>query len=173
MIHSFQVTEHYVILVVCSLRVEPHLIGSKLFVLKEPFAGVGTLGWRGEQNTTVYVMDLESESPTAGPVRTFSIDPMYMNHHINAWEAADHSGRLTMDVVAYRDGSFLSTPRGFGNLEVMRSHAERELLKALRPTTRRYTLDMRYAHSVATAGEERGLYRRASRERRPALDASA
>ena len=86
MIHSFQVTERYVIFVVCSLCVEPHLIGSKLFVLAEPFAGVQTLGWRGEQNTTVYVMDIESTDPTAKPVRTFTIDPMFMNHHINAWE---------------------------------------------------------------------------------------
>ena len=66
MIHSFQVTRRYVILVLCSLRVEPHLIGSKLFVLQEPFAGVQTLGWRGHQNTTVYVMDVESTDPTTG-----------------------------------------------------------------------------------------------------------
>jgi len=104
MIHSFQVTERYVILVVCSLRVEPHLIGSKLFVLMEPFAGVETLGWRGEQDTTVYVMDLESTSPTAGPVRTFVTDPMYMNHHINAWES-DGGRKVTMDLIAYEDGS--------------------------------------------------------------------
>lgn len=79
MIHSFQVTRRYVILVLCSLRVEPHLIGSKLFVLQEPFAGVQTLGWRGHQNTTVYVMDIESTDPTTGPLRTFSIDPMFLN----------------------------------------------------------------------------------------------
>ena len=141
MIHSFQVTERYVIFVVCSLCVEPHLIGSKLFVLAEPFAGVQTLGWRGEQNTTVYVMDIESTDPTAKPVRTFTIDPMFMNHHINAWEDAA-SGQITMDVIAYKDGSFLSNPRGFGNLEVMRSHEERAALKGLHPTIRRYTLNM-------------------------------
>jgi carotenoid cleavage dioxygenase-like enzyme len=141
MIHSFQVTRRYVILVLCSLRVEPHLIGSKLFVLQEPFAGVQTLGWRGHQNTTVYVMDIESTDPTTGPLRTFSIDPMFLNHHINAWED-EASREVIMDVIAYRDGSFLSNPRGFGNLEVMRSSKERAILKTLAPTVRRYTLEL-------------------------------
>ena len=153
MIHSFQVTKRYIILVVCSLRVEPHLIGSKLFVLMEPFAGVQTLGWRGDQNTTVFVMDIESTDPEAEPVRTFSIDPMFMNHHINAWED-EASGEVTMDVVAYKDGSFLSNPRGFGNLEVMRSHEERAALKALRPTIRRYTLDMNLDADPTTSGSD-------------------
>ena len=162
MIHSFQVTRRYVILVVGSLRVEPHLIGSKLFVLQEPFAGLQTLGWRGTQNTTVYVIDIESTDPTTGPLRTFSIDPMYMNHHINAWEG--EGGReVTMDVIAYRDGSFLSNPRGFGNLEVMRSSEERATLKALSPTIRRYTLDLQLpaepqasaAHAPDAAGDSR------------------
>lgn len=144
MIHSFQVTRRYVILVLCSLRVEPHLIGSKLFVLQEPFAGVQTLGWRGNQNTTVYVMDIESTDPTTGPLHTFSIDPMFLNHHINAWEDEAGGGReVIMDVIAYRDGSFLSNPRGFGNLEVMRSSKERAILKLLTPTIRRYTLDLK------------------------------
>ena len=58
MIHSFQVTRRYVILVLCSLRADP----------------------------------------TTGPLRTFSIDPMFLNHHINAWE--DAAGReVIMDVI--------------------------------------------------------------------------
>ena len=156
MIHSFQVTRRYVILVVCSLCVEPGLIGSKLLVLSEAFAGVQTFGWRERQNTTVFVMDIESADPLAGPLRTFTIDPMYMNHHINAWEEdgkeageaeelvdGHAAGVVKMDLIAYRDGSFLSDERGFGNLEVMRDPHERAHLKALKPTIRRYTLDMR------------------------------
>ena len=161
MIHSFQVTKRFVILVVCSLCVEPALIGSKLLVLSEAFAGVQTLGWRERQNTTVFVMDIESTDPEARAVRTFSIDPMYMNHHINAWEEATEGegeggegGVVMMDLIAYRDGSFLSDRRGFGNLEVMRDPTERAHLKALKPTVRRYTLDLRLdqhpeAHSAA------------------------
>jgi hypothetical protein len=102
MIHSFQVTRRYVILVVCSLCVEPRLVGSQLFTLSDPFAGIDTLGWRGDQNATIYVLDIEATDPTAKPLRTFSIDPMYMNHHINAWEEED-GGVITLDLIAYAE----------------------------------------------------------------------
>lgn len=163
MIHSFQVTSRYVLLLVCSLRVEPRLVGSTFLVLNEPFAGINTLGWRGRQNASIYVMDLHSTSDKAGPVRVFSIDPMFMNHHINAWEEKDS---IIMDVIAYRDGSFLSNPRGLGNLAVMRNEAERNLLKTLRPTVRRYTLDMR------TGVEPLVVKQRARTTAQPVYDAS-
>ena len=82
--------------------------------------------------------DLESSSPTAGPVFTFEADTFFTLHHINAFETADR--RVIFDCLSYANADEFFGPNAFGFLEVM--HDPARLAHTAPSDLRRYTLDL-------------------------------
>jgi torulene dioxygenase len=82
--------------------------------------------------------DLESSSPTAGPLFTFEADTFFTLHHINAFETADR--RVIFDCLAYANADVLIGPNAFGYLDVM--HDPARLAQTTPSDLRRYTLDL-------------------------------
>lgn len=152
-VHSFGVTENYVIVVVPSLEIDVKAAAEAIFHDGRNFSGLSSLSWRPDKKSTAYVFDAHSKDPTKAPIRTFELEPMYFNHHINAWE---EEGRIVMDLIGYSDGSFITNPHGFANLEVEVDQDERRRIGAttVPPEFRRYRLDMQMQTEPATADFE-------------------
>ena len=92
-IHSFAITEHYIMLVAYPLQVNPlHLLfSSKSFI--ENFK------WLPENGTRVFVV-----SRADGSVREFTAPPIFCFHHVNAYEQGQE---IILDLVSYKDASII------------------------------------------------------------------
>ncbi len=92
--HSFAITENYVVLVEFPLVVNPLrlALGGKSFI--------ESYRWRPERGTRVTVVDKRTgESRDAG-----TCAPMFSFHHVNAFE---RDGEIVLDLVAYDDASII------------------------------------------------------------------
>jgi beta-carotene 15,15'-monooxygenase len=140
-VHSFGVTKNYAVLVAPSLELDIKSVPLSVFKPGSNFSGLSIIKWRADKKAAAYVFDMHSTDPEKPPVRTFELDPMYFNHHVNAWE---QDGEIIMDLVGYSDGSFISNPHGFGHVEVEKDAQAREKIAATQaqPELRRYRLNM-------------------------------
>jgi len=123
----------------------------KNIIFAKDFMAMEDMTWHGDKPAKIYVFDAHSNDPNKAPVRTFEADPMYLNHHANAYE---QDGTIVMDLIGYENGDFISDPKGFANLDVMQDPEARSKLVALDPQFRRYRLDMSAGSSNKVAFEE-------------------
>lgn len=150
-IHSFAITEQYLVLVAWPVSFET----LKLLELN-PLVDIFT--WFSGANATVHVFDLHSTDPGAAPVRSFAVPAFFAFHHINAFE--DAAGNVVFDLAAYDDTMCFQGPFAFGVVDVLTNPETR--YRGPTPYVRRYTLDMSaggaasfaVAHLVDAAGNE-------------------
>jgi carotenoid cleavage dioxygenase-like enzyme len=98
--HSFAVTENYAV-----LAEFPFTVNSlKLLLSGKPF--IDNYRWKAQGTTRFLVVDLRD-----GSVRKeFHSEPFFAFHHINAFEDED-TGKLVLDICAYRDASVVDALR--------------------------------------------------------------
>jgi beta,beta-carotene 9',10'-dioxygenase len=88
--HSFAITQKYVVLVVF-----PFVVSALNFLLRDrPF--IENFQWQPDLGTRIVVMDL-ADGSVRGEYRT---DPFFAFHHINAYDEADS---VVLDICAYDD----------------------------------------------------------------------
>lgn len=85
--HSFALTEHYVVLVEFPFVVNP----LDLMLKKKPF--IFNYKWMPKKGTTFYVV-----SRSTGEVTTIKGDPFFAFHHVNAF---DKDGKIFIDIVTH------------------------------------------------------------------------
>eukprot|EP00443_Scrippsiella_acuminata_P023076 CAMPEP_0115316792 /NCGR_PEP_ID=MMETSP0270-20121206/78316_1 /TAXON_ID=71861 /ORGANISM="Scrippsiella trochoidea, Strain CCMP3099" /LENGTH=414 /DNA_ID=CAMNT_0002736231 /DNA_START=1 /DNA_END=1245 /DNA_ORIENTATION=+ len=137
MIHSFALTERYVIIVVGPVFVAP--LKMVEYVANPEFTPLDMIEWDPTADTKFFIFDAASLTPVP-PVAEMVSSAVFFNHHVNAYQGAD--GILRIDLIAYRDASFLKDHHGFGNLDVMKNATERAALTSMAPTFRRYMVDV-------------------------------
>lgn len=94
--HSFAITEHYIILVEYPLVVSP----INLFFLNKPF--IENYQWQPERGTTFLIIDRKSGQL----VREIKdCMPFFAFHHVNAFEEKDN---IILDIVIYNDARIVS-----------------------------------------------------------------
>jgi beta,beta-carotene 9',10'-dioxygenase len=94
--HSFAMTERYVVLVEFPLVVSP----LRLLLSGRPF--IENYRWKPERGTRFQVIDRNS-----GKLRgTYEADPFFAFHHVNAFE---RDGELIVDLAAYQDATVIDT----------------------------------------------------------------
>jgi len=93
-IHSFGMTEHYVILAEFPLVVSP----LKMFLGGKPF--IENFCWKPERGTRFLVVDKKD----GRLVGTYGSEAFFAFHHVNAFET---TGELVVDIVAYPDASII------------------------------------------------------------------
>lgn len=88
--HSFAMTEHYLILIEPPFRVNPLdlVFGSATFF--------ETYTWKSKQQTIITVLDKK----TGKTINTYKTDPFFFLHQINAYEEKE---TLIIDLVSYHD----------------------------------------------------------------------
>jgi carotenoid cleavage dioxygenase-like enzyme len=92
--HSFGLSEHYVILVEYPLVVNP----LKMLLSGKPFAE--NLRWQPERGTNFLIVR-KSDGKLLGK---YACDPFFCFHHVNAFERDDE---LVVDLIAYRDAEVI------------------------------------------------------------------
>ena len=92
--HSFAVTENYIVLVEFPLRLHPWrlLFGGDSFM--------NALQWDSHSSATFHMVRRDGSS-----VRTIESDPLFAFHHVNAFE---DRGDLVLDLAAYDDASIIT-----------------------------------------------------------------
>lgn len=100
-IHSFALTEHYVVLAEFPLLLDP-----LRFALEPPRPFVRHMRWRPERGTRFFAVDRESGRTVA----TWEHDAIFALHHVNAFERGDE---IVLDLIAHEQG-----PEGVVKLEV-------------------------------------------------------
>ncbi len=119
-VHSFAITEHYVVLAIFPLVVNP----LSFLLRNRPF--IDNYQWRPELGLRIVILDLAD-----GKLRADCEAPaVFAFHHINAYEDGD---TIVMDLSAYPDAGIVD----FFRLERMRGG---EVLPPCRPT--RYRIDL-------------------------------
>lgn len=93
--HSFGMTENYVILVEFPLMVKPLdlLLGGKPFI--ENFS------WRSDKGTRFIIINRQN----GDLVGTYTSDSFFAFHHVNSFEK---EGEIVVDIVAYSDSSIIN-----------------------------------------------------------------
>ncbi len=92
-LHSFAITQNFVILVLGPLVVNP----LELLFSGKPF--IQNFNWKPELGTKVYVIDKRSAKVTP-----FELPPFFVFHHINAYESAD---LIEVDLLSYTDAGIV------------------------------------------------------------------
>lgn len=92
--HSFGITENYVILVECPLVVRP----SDLFFPRRPF--IENFRWRPERGTRFIVVHRNGH----GVQGIYRGESIFAFHYVNAYEEGE---RLVLDVAAYQDNGII------------------------------------------------------------------
>jgi carotenoid cleavage dioxygenase-like enzyme len=93
--HSFALTERYIVLVAFPLVVNPLRFAAGMLTGR-PF--IENYRWKPERGTRILVFDREG----TGLWREFEAAPCFAFHHVNAFERDDE---LVLDLVAYEDAS--------------------------------------------------------------------
>jgi carotenoid cleavage dioxygenase-like enzyme len=127
-IHSFTVTENYVILAAAPLTWDLAKVMVAESILK-------SVSWRPEDGTTIYVMRLDGQ----GGVKQYTSDAFFAFHHVHGWEGDDNS-ELTFDVVA-NDMSGGGIPAAGLTVDNLLDPTKRDQMLAS-AELRRYTLDL-------------------------------
>ncbi len=118
--HSFGLTERYVILTESPFVVDP----LKIITDWEPF--IRNFRWKPSRGTTFHVVDRRS-----GRVRRLETDPLFTFHHVNAFE---RNGKIHLDLCGYDDPDVIDALY----LERLRGRGRPAPLAELR----RYELDL-------------------------------
>jgi carotenoid cleavage dioxygenase-like enzyme len=92
--HSFGMTEQYLVLVEFPLVVDPLRLKLQL----APF--IRNYRWRPERGLRIHVFDKDG----GGLVKSVSTDPIFAFHHVNAFE---DGGNIVVDLIAYRDAGII------------------------------------------------------------------
>ena len=92
--HSFGMTENYVILAEFPLVVQP----KDIFLTGKPF--IENFQWKPEKGTRFIVMDKQNGTVAA----TYQGAPFFAFHHVNAFETRNE---IIMDIIAYKDSSII------------------------------------------------------------------
>lgn len=92
-LHSFALTEKYVVLILGPFVVNP----LALLFSGEPF--IANFKWKPQLGTAVYLIERQS-----GDVIALESDPLFVFHHINA---RDENGHLVVDFLKYNDASIV------------------------------------------------------------------
>ncbi|MBE9167087.1 carotenoid oxygenase family protein [Pleurocapsales cyanobacterium LEGE 06147] len=95
--HSFPISEKYIILVECPLTVNPLRLATIRFH-KTPF--IENYRWHPEQGTRFHIIDREN----GNLVNTCEGDPFFAFHYVNAFE---QDGSLVVDASSYPDASII------------------------------------------------------------------
>lgn len=95
--HSFPITEQYVVLVECPLTVNPLRLATTSFH-KTPF--IENYRWHPEQGTRFHIIDRDNGTV----VNTCEGDPFFAFHYVNAFE---QDGNLVIDASSYPDTSII------------------------------------------------------------------
>lgn len=93
--HSFALTERYMVLVAFPLVVNPLRLG----LSGRPF--IENYRWKPDLGTKILVFDREDGSLRG----TYEAEPRFAFHHVNAFERGDE---LTIDMVAYDDATIVN-----------------------------------------------------------------
>lgn len=114
--HSFAMTDNYVIFTEFPLLVKP----VELMVKDQPF--IKNFSWHPEQGTTFIVINRHSGKL----VGSYKTKPFFAFHHANAYEEGD---KIHLDIVSYGDadiilGNYLETD-AINKLEAPANHLER------------------------------------------------
>jgi carotenoid cleavage dioxygenase-like enzyme len=114
----------------------PRVIQPVNYLVSEAITGKGFLSqmkWEGATtNTTIYIFDLENHKKgQLSPVQVFEAPPMFLYHHVNAYEEEPLSGstdvtRVVLDVTGYDRPDMLNGPHGFAYIENMKHRDQRE-----------------------------------------------
>ncbi len=96
--HSFPMSEKYIVLVECPLTVNPLKLATTRFH-KTPF--IENYDWHPEQGTRFHVIDREN----GNLVNTCEGDPFFAFHYVNAFE---QDGNLVIDASSYADASIIN-----------------------------------------------------------------
>lgn len=137
-IHSLGSSRNYVIAVVPPMGID----FLKMLMNRDQ---ISAMAYKGSEPTFIYVFDLHSTQEDKQPVKIYQVPAFYVNHHINAYETTSADGKplLVFDLIAYKDGSFLSNPLSPSTTYV--SH-NATLLRSVRGSyaqiVRRFTLAM-------------------------------
>ncbi len=94
--HSFGLTESYLILTEFPLKVNP----VNMLLSGKPF--IENFKWKPEKRTK-FILINRSNGKVVG---TYSCDPFFAFHHINAFEA---DNKIMVDIIAYRDNSIIDS----------------------------------------------------------------
>jgi carotenoid cleavage dioxygenase-like enzyme len=92
--HSFAMTERYLLLFEFPLVVDP----LRLRLQFEPF--IRNYRWRPERGLRIHVFDKDG----AGLLKSVETDPAFAFHHVNAFEDSDN---IVVDLIAYRDATII------------------------------------------------------------------
>lgn len=92
--HSFGMTERYVVLVEFPLRVNPLRLASGRRSFIESYR------WQPDEGTRFLVIDRRD----GGVKMTATAEPFFCFHHVNAWEEGDE---VVVDLIAYDDASVI------------------------------------------------------------------
>jgi len=92
--HSFAVTEHYIVLA------EYPLVVSPLTMLLSGASFAENLRWKPERGTTFHVIRIAD----GVVIRSYQADPFFCFHHVNAFERNDE---IVVDLLAYADASIV------------------------------------------------------------------
>jgi beta,beta-carotene 9',10'-dioxygenase len=96
--HSFGMTENYIILAEFPLEVYPGILLIGFSLLDRPF--IENFNWRPRQGTNFLVVR-KSGGELVGKYNT---DPFFAFHHINAFEEGDN---IVLDIAAFEDASII------------------------------------------------------------------
>jgi carotenoid cleavage dioxygenase-like enzyme len=96
--HSFALTEHYVVLAEYPFVVSP----LSLIINKKPY--IMNFKWKPERGTTFTVVERAT-----GKVTKIKGEPFFAFHHINAF---DKDGKLFLDIVTYKNAEIISEVDG-------------------------------------------------------------
>ncbi|MDE1769004.1 MAG: carotenoid oxygenase family protein [Thaumarchaeota archaeon] len=93
--HSFGMTENYVVLVEFPLMVKP----LDLLLAGKPF--IENFSWRSDKETRFTIINRQN----GDLVGTYTSDPFFAFHHVNSFEK---EGEIIVDIVAYSDSSIIN-----------------------------------------------------------------
>ena len=120
-IHSFSVTNRYVILLVY-----PTAYNMMCMIMGKPMHEC--MEWKGRTvKTQVVVFDLFSQDPDAEPVFVSEVEAFHSQHHINAYEVETKKGKvqIVLDLCAYASPKFWTSKYPFGEFTVMTNQTAR------------------------------------------------
>jgi beta,beta-carotene 9',10'-dioxygenase len=93
--HSFGMTENYIILAEFPLVVQP----ADFLVRTKPF--IENYRWKPERGSRFIVMN----KAAGGVTGIYTTDPFFAFHHVNAFESS--SNEIILDIIAYNDSSII------------------------------------------------------------------
>lgn len=137
MIHSFPVTENYV--VIPQYPVQLSMVSALMH--RDVMDGIQ---WTGDKNPAyLHVFDVRKGNK-APPVKVFQTDAFMAMHQVNAYDEvkADGSRVLHFDCIGYDDGFLMTHKNTFGNLEFLQDPSCCGNITGDTMKLRHYALDM-------------------------------